>query len=78
MTDLIHQSYLLRLWRDHPGAPWRATLIAVARPDEHRHFATLGALLAFLSADRPSDVADTSGGEPISAMGHDHCTPDDG
>ena len=50
MTEPTHHSYLLRLWRDHVGAPWRATLIAVARPDEQRHFVTLDALLAFLIA----------------------------
>ena len=50
MREPTHHSYLLRLWRDHAGAPWRATLIAAARPDEHRHFATLDALCAFLLA----------------------------
>ena len=44
------QSYLLRLWREHPGAPVRATLIAVGQPDEHQHFADLDDLCAFLRA----------------------------
>ena len=42
------QSYLLRLWREHPDAPMRATLIAVAQPDERRHFDTLESCFAFL------------------------------
>jgi hypothetical protein len=44
------QSYLLRLWREHPDAPVRATLIAVGQPEEHQHFANLEALCAFLRA----------------------------
>jgi hypothetical protein len=42
------QSYLLRLWREHEGAPLRATLITVGQPDAHQHFADLEALFAFL------------------------------
>ena len=44
------QSYLLRLWREHPGAPLHATLIAVGQPDEQRHFADLEGLCAYLRA----------------------------
>ena len=47
---LVYQAYLLRLWRDHAAAPWRATLIQVARPDAQRHFASVDELLAFLFA----------------------------
>jgi hypothetical protein len=43
-------SYLLRLWREQPDAPMRATLIAVGQPDAHQHFADLNALCAFLRA----------------------------
>ena len=50
MPELIHHSYLLRLWREHQGAPLRVTLIAVAQPDAHQHFADLEALCAFLRA----------------------------
>ena len=73
MTKPIQRSYLLRLWRDHAGAPTRATLIAVECPDKPRHFATRDELFAFLSAqaypvtpavDRPERDGD-------------HCTPDD-
>ena len=44
------QSYLLRLWREHPSAPLRATLVPVARPEAQQHFADLEALCAFLQA----------------------------
>jgi len=50
MTEPKTRSFLLRLWRDHAGAPWRATLIDGMQPEEQRHFATLDALCAFLSA----------------------------
>jgi hypothetical protein len=46
--QLKYQAYLLRLWREHAGVAWRATLIDAARPDEQRHFASMDALLAFL------------------------------
>lgn len=54
MNDRIHKSYLLRLWRDHAGAPWRATVMSVARPSEQQHFANVDALLAFLIAQTDS------------------------
>ena len=50
MTERNQRSFLLRLWREHPGAPLRATLIAVGQPDARQHFATLDALFAFLRA----------------------------
>jgi len=50
MSRLSPQSYLLRLWREHPDAPMRATLIAVGQSDAHQHFADLNALCAFLRA----------------------------
>jgi hypothetical protein len=49
------QSYLLRLWREHQGAPLRATLVPVARPDLQQHFADVGALYAFLCAQADAD-----------------------
>ena len=42
------QSFLLRLWREHAGAPLRATLVPVGQPDAPRHFATVAELCAFL------------------------------
>jgi hypothetical protein len=43
----LYQAYLLRLWRDGPGAPWRA---ALEPPDGAApvRFATVAALFAFL------------------------------
>ena len=42
------QSFLLRLWREHPDAPVRITIVPVNQPDERHHFATLDELCAFL------------------------------
>jgi hypothetical protein len=59
MSQPTHHSYLLRLWRDDASTFWRATLIAVALPEEQRHFATLEALCAFLIAQaNPSSEPD--------------------
>ena len=73
MTKSIQHSYLLRLWRDHAGAPLRATLIAIECPDKPRHFASMDKLFAFLigQADSltPVDYRPEWDG--------DHCTPDD-
>jgi hypothetical protein len=43
----LYQAYLLRLWRDGPGAPWRASL---EPPDGTApvRFGTVGTLFAFL------------------------------
>src|SRR5262249_22407933 len=54
MTKPMQHSYLLRLWRDHAGAPLRATLIAVECPDKPRHFASMDELFAFLIAQADS------------------------
>ena len=51
------QSYLLRLWREHLGAPLRATLVPVARPEAQQHFADLEALCAFLQAQASDEPA---------------------
>ena len=47
---VTHHSYLVRLWQDHPGTRWRATLTSVACADAHHHFADLESLFAFLVA----------------------------
>ncbi len=49
MAELNRHSYMLRLWRDHADAPWRATVANVSQPDEQHHFATLDALWDFLN-----------------------------
>src|SRR5262249_10707490 len=54
MTKPMQHSSLLRLWRDHAGAPLRATLIAVECPDKPRHFASMDELFAFLIAQADS------------------------
>jgi hypothetical protein len=40
-------SYLVRLWQETPGAPWRASTQNVTT-DEHQGFANLESLFAFL------------------------------
>jgi hypothetical protein len=42
-----YQAYLLRLWREGPGAPWRAAL-EVPSGEATFRFGTVGALFAFL------------------------------
>jgi len=42
-----YHSYLLRLWREGPQAPWRASLQSTATEQLH-HFASLEQLWAFL------------------------------
>jgi hypothetical protein len=72
MTKPMQHSYLLRLWSHHAGAPMRATLIEVARPDKPRHFATLDELFAFLNAQTDPFVR----ADDRSEWDADHCTPD--
>lgn len=50
-----YQVYLLRLWRDAPALPWRATLL-LALTGEERHFATLEALFVFLHEQATGDT----------------------
>ena len=73
MTKPIQHSYLLRLWRDHAGAPMRATLIAVECPDKPRHFASMDELFAFLNRQAYSVTLADDRPE----WDGDHCTPDD-
>lgn len=54
MPQSTQHSYLLRLWRERSETPWRVTLIAIAQPDEHRHFETLDACFAFLYEQFPT------------------------
>jgi hypothetical protein len=42
-----YRAYLLRLWRDGPGAPWRASL-EVPGGEAPVRFGTVGTLFAFL------------------------------
>jgi hypothetical protein len=45
-----YRSYLVRLWREAPGSPWRCQVSCVGTGLEHR-FATLAELFEFLVAD---------------------------
>lgn len=44
-----YQSYLLRLWRDNPRAPWQASLQSTATEQVH-HFPDVEQMWAFLKA----------------------------
>jgi hypothetical protein len=73
MSRVPPQAYLLRLWRDHAGAPLRATVIAVAQ----QHFASLDALFAFLRAQTdPGAVSAEGQAGQAPELDHPHCTPD--
>jgi hypothetical protein len=53
-----YRSYLVRLWREAPGEPWRCHVRCVATGLERR-FAALAELFEFLAAE--------AGGEPATA-----------
>ena len=53
-----YQAYLLRLWRDGPGAPWRAAL-EVPSGEATFRFGTVGALFAFLRDQLAAEPEDT-------------------
>ena len=48
-----YQAYLLRLWRDGPGTPWRGSLEVPGAAAALR-FGTVGALFAFLRDQLPT------------------------
>lgn len=56
-----YRSYLVRLWREAPGEPWRCHLHSVGTGQERR-FATLARLFEFLEAEASGD-ASSHGGE---------------
>ncbi|MEZ4656186.1 MAG: hypothetical protein R2911_01285 [Caldilineaceae bacterium] len=45
--ELLHRSYLLRLWRSNVNGEWRASLQSVQSGERHM-FADIDSLLAFL------------------------------
>jgi hypothetical protein len=57
-----YHAYLVRLWQEHPQAPWRASVQSVETGETMR-FADLGQLFAFLQAQaapkRPAADAPT-------------------
>jgi hypothetical protein len=55
-----YRSYLLRLWREAPGAPWRCQVQCVGTGQEQR-FAGLAEMFEFLVADAASISAGAGG-----------------
>jgi hypothetical protein len=55
-----YRSYLLRLWREAPGSPWRCQVSCVGTGREHR-FATLAELFEFLVGDAADGSEGTYG-----------------
>ena len=65
-SPIRYQAYLLRLWRDGPGAPWRAALEVPGGAAPLR-FGTVGALFAYLRdqlADPDADGGPGADPEP--------------
>jgi hypothetical protein len=60
LTD--YHSYLLRIWRDGPQRPWRASMQCAATGTVH-YFADITHLLAFLQA-QVGEVSKRSINEP--------------
>ena len=54
IPNQAYRAYLLRLWRDEPGAPWRALLRDVQTGRRHG-FSDLESLCAFLQAQACED-----------------------
>jgi hypothetical protein len=79
-----YRSYLVRLWRDAPGCPWRCQVTCVGTARQQR-FAGLAEMLEFLVADaasasegqegnsKTSDIQGESppAGRPSSTLDHD-------
>jgi hypothetical protein len=60
-----YRSYLLRLWRESPGEPWRCQVQCVGAGDERR-FAGLAEMLEFLLADAAGEEGEIRGqGDPV-------------
>lgn len=51
-----YSAYLVRIWREHPHAPWRASA-QCARTGEKRYFSTLADLYAFLETQTAAQSA---------------------
>lgn len=63
MNDALESSYLsymLRLWREEPQAPWRASLHSTATGREHL-FADVERMWAYLSAQMGGENDDPPG-----------------
>ena len=55
-----YRSYMVRLWREAPGAPWRCQVQRVGTGRERR-FAGVAQMLEFLAADAASGEEETRG-----------------
>jgi hypothetical protein len=55
-----YRSYLLRLWREAPGAPWRCHVQCVGTGDERR-FAGMREMFEFLLADADGAASGADG-----------------
>lgn len=63
-----YHAYLLRLWRESPGGPWRAWLQDAATGERHG-FVSLSAVMRFLWAQTEAHSPPES--ESITASAHD-------
>ncbi len=54
-AESTYQSYLLRLWRDSPHSPWRASLQSTTTEQIHQ-FANVAQMWAFLMAQLELDA----------------------
>jgi len=57
-----YQSFLVRLWQDSPGAPWRASTQNVLTGEEQR-FANMESLFVFLQSQ--TAVIETSNSKSL-------------
>ncbi len=58
--ELTYLSYMLRLWREEPRAPWRALLHSTATGQVHL-FADVGRMWAYLNAQMGGERDDPPG-----------------
>ena len=56
----IHRMYVLRLWRDGPRSPWRASVKPVSTGKE-THFANLENLCVFLQTETATQAEEPRG-----------------
>ena len=61
LESSIYQSYLLRIWRDHSRAAWRASLQSTATEQIHP-FGDVDQMWAFLKVQMDIDAGDPGAG----------------
>jgi hypothetical protein len=63
MKKPIHyRSYLLRLWRDHAGGTWRASLQSTAT-EQIQHFGDLHGMWRFLNTELMEEEGEPQSGD---------------